>query len=263
MADHVATFASLRANEKAFAMTSRVINPLLADVLEAHGGLPRWRTYTGLTSTIVSGGILWGIKGIDMQPIPRVVSTEFRRQWMSVTPFGDPDWTMTWVPEKVVIKDSNQTVIAEREKPRDAFAGHGYDTPWDPLHLAYFNGYAMWTYHALPFVLAEPDFEVTEIEPIKQDGRILRGLRVRFPAEVHTHTIEQNLFFGDDLLLCRQDYEVDVWANTAAAHMLTDYIDVGGLRLPTNRRVHPRGPDGTLQPDIDIVTIDMSNYILR
>lgn len=244
-------------------MTTGAVNPLLADALEAHGGIERWRTFAGLTSTIVSGGRLWGLKGIDMPPIPRVATTDFRRQWMSVTPFGDPDWTMTWVPERVVIESATNQVIAEREKPREAFAGHEYNTPWDSLHLAYFNGYAMWTYHALPFVLTEPSYEVTEIAPVEQDGRTLRGLRVRFPEWVHTHTREQRLYFGDDLLLCRQDYEVDVWASTPAAHLVTDYIDVGGLRLPTKRRVHSRAASGSLQSDVDLVTIDLSNYALR
>jgi hypothetical protein len=244
-------------------MTTGNINSLLADVLEAHGGLERWRTFTGLTSTIVSGGLLWELKGIDMQPVPRVAKTEFGRQWTSVTPFGNPDWTMTWVPEKVVIESSSDTVIAERENPRAAFEGHGYRTPWDPLHLAYFNGYAMWSYHALPFVLAQPGYEVTEIAPVMQDGRTTRGLNVRFPEGVYSHTREQRLYFSDDLLLCRQDYDVDIWASTAAAHMITDYVDVDGLRLPTKRRVHPRAPDGSFDRNVDFVTIDMSNYALR
>lgn len=139
-------------------MTHPVTNRLLAEVLEAHGGLDRWRGFKGMSSTIVTGGRLWGLKGIDMDPSPRITTTDFHRQWTTVAPFGDPDWTMTWVPDRVVIEDKAGQVIAERDNPRQAFAGHGYDTPWDPLHLAYFNGYAMWTYHALPFVLAEPGY---------------------------------------------------------------------------------------------------------
>ncbi len=244
-------------------MKVQVLNPLLADALEAHGGLDRWRSCTGLTSTIVSGGLLWGLKGIDMQPIPRVATTEFARQWTSVTPFGDPDWTMTWVPERVVIQNGFNEIIAERENPRAAFKGHEYATAWDPLNLAYFNGYAMWSYHALPFVAAQPGYQVTEIAPVAQDSKTLRCLSVRFPEGVHSHTREQRLYFGDDRLLCRQDYEVDVWADTAAAHMITDYVTVDGLRLPTKRRVHPRAPDGSFDHSVDIVTIDMSNFALR
>lgn len=244
-------------------MNVHILNPLLADVLEAHGGLERWRNYTGLSSTIVSGGLLWATKGIDMQPIPRAATTEFGRQWTSVTPFGDPDWTMTWVPERVVIRNSVNEIIAERDNPRATFVGHDYATPWDPLHLAYFNGYAMWSYHALPFVAAQPGYQVTERAPVVQDGKTLRCLSVRFPEGVHSHTREQRLYFGDDLLLCRQDYEVDVWADTAAAHLISDYVDVGGLKLPTRRRVHPRAPDGSFDRSVDIVSIDMSDYALR
>ena len=76
--------------------------------------------------------------------------------------------------------------------------GTGYGTPWDPLHLAYFNGYAMWTYHALPFVLAEPGYGVIEIAAVEQDGQTLRGLGVRFPEGTHTHSREQRLYFGGD-----------------------------------------------------------------
>ncbi len=36
-------------------------------------------------------------------------------------------------------------VIVERTEPRAAFTGHAKTTPWEPLHRAYFNGYALWT----------------------------------------------------------------------------------------------------------------------
>jgi hypothetical protein len=32
---------------------------LLAEVLEAHGGLARWTSYSRARATIVSGGALW------------------------------------------------------------------------------------------------------------------------------------------------------------------------------------------------------------
>lgn len=244
-------------------MTSRTARSLLADALDAHGGLERWRNLKGLSSTIVTGGSLWGLKGINLPPGPRTATTDFHRQWATVTPFGKPDWTMTWVPERVAIEDGAGRLIADRDMPRQAFVGHGYDTPWDRLHLAYFNGYAMWTYHALPFVLAEPDHEVSTVAPIVQDGLKLHGLSVRFADGVHSHTREQRFYFGEDGLLARHDYTVDVWAGTAAAHMLSDYVEVDGFRFPTRRRVHPRRSDNSFDADVEIVTIDMSGYVLR
>lgn len=236
---------------------------LLAEALEAHGGSERWRGLHGMSSTIVTGGRLWPLKGIDMDSTPRQATTDFHRQWTSISPFGDPHWTMTWTPDHLEIRSDNGQTIAERADPRAAFADHLSDTPWDPLHLAYFNGYAMWTYHALPFVLAEPGFALTAVEPIIHDGEVLRGLAARFPDSVHTHTRTQRFYFGADSLLRRQDYEVDVWADTPAAHLLSDYTEVGGLRLPTRRSVFLRRPDGSLDRSFNAVTVALSNYVLR
>jgi hypothetical protein len=244
-------------------MMRHVVRSLLGDALDAHGGLARWRDLKGLSSTIVTGGRLWALKGIELTPEPRTATTEFHRQWTTVAPFGQPDWTMTWVPNRVTISDGAGLPIAERDAPRESFAGHVRDTPWDPLHLAYFNGYAMWTYHALPFVLAEPGYEVSDVAPIVQDGRTLQGLGARFPKRVHSHSRDQRFYFGRDGLLARHDYSVDVWADTAAAHILSDYVEADGLLLPTRRRVHPRRPDGSFDAGVEIVTVDLSNYVPR
>ena len=62
------------------------------------------------------------------------------------------------------------------------------NTVWDPLHLAYFTGYAMWTYLTTPFFTAMPGFEVTEISPWQEGGESWRGLRARFPNEIASHS---------------------------------------------------------------------------
>src|SRR5262245_28909180 len=121
-------------------MSSRTLS-LLKEAIDAHGGLDRWRRFKGVASTIITGGILWHIKGASIIRTPRRATIEFRRQWTRVAPFGKPDWTMTWVPEHVEITDRQGTIIAQRDHGRDAFDRH-YDAPWDPLNLAYFNGYA-------------------------------------------------------------------------------------------------------------------------
>ena len=236
-------------------------NTLLKEAIDAHGGLDRWRGFKGVASTIISGGRLWDIKGAKIIPTPRRATSEFRRQWTQVTPFGDPDWTMTWTPEHVEITDGKGTIIAQRDNGRDAF-DRSYDAPWDPLNLAYFNGYAMWTYHAAPFVFAEPGYEAREIEPIAHEGEMLRGLTVRFPEGVHSHTREQRFYFGSDGLLRRHDYEVDVWADTPAAHFLSDYVDVNGLKFPRRRSAYLRRSDGTPDLDFTLVSIELSDYSL-
>lgn len=233
---------------------------LLKEALDAHGG-DRWRQFTGVASTIVSGGKLWGLKGAPIISVPRRATSEFRRQWTRVAPFGEPDWTMTWTPEHIDITDGQGAIIAQRDHGRDSF-DRRYDAPWDSLNLAYFNGYAMWTYHSFPFVFAEPGYAVREIESIAHEGKMLRGLSVRLPEGIHSHSREQRFYFSSDGLLRRHDYEVDIWANTPAAHFLSDYVDVNGLKFPQRRRVFARQPDGRPDWDFSLVTIDLSDYTL-
>ena len=95
------------------------------------------------------------------------------------------------------------------------------NTRWDPLHLAYFNGYAMWTYLTTPFFMAMPGFKVTEISPWQEGGESWRGLRVRFPDDIASHSKEQDFYYGDDFLLRRHDYHVDVAGGFAAHNMST------------------------------------------
>ena len=238
------------------------VQTLLAEVLDAHGGIDRWRTFTQVTAKVVTGGFLWSMKGMEIDGSARRMTSDFRRQRTRTEPFGEADWQMTYQPDRVVIETQTGKIIAEQQQPRETFAGHAWETAWNPLQLGYFNGYAMWTYYNLPFLLGEPDVATTEIEPIEVDGRPLRGLRAHFASTIHTHCPEQNLYFDADGLLRRHDYQVDVAGGTRAAHLISDYIEVQGLRLPTRRRVFMRNEDGTFESDRTLVSADLSDFEL-
>lgn len=241
---------------------TQTINLFLSNVLDAHGGVERWRRFSNLTANVVAGGFLWGMKGYEIGGAPRTIASTFRRQSTHVGPFGNPEWHMRYTPERIAVESHGGQLIAEQDNPRDTFAGHAWETPWTPAQLAYFNGYAMWTYYNLPFVLAEPGYEALQIPPVTQDGLQLDGVRVLFPSHVHTHSAEQELYFDSHGLLRRQDYLVDVAGRTRAAHLIDDYIDVQGLRFATKRRVHLRNEDGSLQRDKVAVSIDLSDFRL-
>jgi hypothetical protein len=242
--------------------TTTGVRTLLAEVLAAHGGIDRWRRFTQVTSTVVTGGFLWSMKGMEIDASARRMTSDFRRQRTRTEPFGDAEWQMTYEPDSVVIATQSGTIIAEQQHPRETFAGHVWETPWSPLQLGYFNGYAMWTYYNLPFLLGEAGVETTEIAPIDLEGRALRGLRARFAPGIHTHCREQNLYFDGEGLLRRHDYQVDVAGGTRAAHLISDYVDVQGLRFPTRRRVFVRNEDGTFQSDRTLVSADLSDVQL-
>ena len=187
---------------------------LLTTVLDAHGGAERWRRFDRVTAKVVSGGFLWAMKGIELDSTPRRMTSDFKRQRTRTEPFGDPDWHMTYQPDRVAIETSAGAIVAEQLAPRETFAGHSWETPWTPLQLGYFNGYAMWTYYNLPFLLGESGVQTTDIPSITLDGRTLRGLRAEFSADIHTHCPIQQLYFDDEGLLRRHDYHVDVAGGT-------------------------------------------------
>ena len=50
-------------------------------------------------------------------------------------------------------------------------------------------------------------------------------------------------FFGEDLLLRRHDYSVNIAGGFGAAQLTSDYAEANGICLPTKRRAYTRGPD--------------------
>jgi len=231
---------------------------LLANIIEAHGGLERWKNFSRVEATIVTDGALWGMKNLTQDQEPRRMTVWLHEERSSVAPFGDPDWHTDFTPDRIAILRNDNTVVAERNNPRASFAGHEMQTPWDPLHRAYFNGYALWTYLTTPFLLTIAGVQVEEIEPWTESGETWRVLRARFTDKIATHSTVQDFFFGEDLLLRRHDYNVDVAGGFGAAQLVSDYIEADGIQLPGKRRAYRRGADRNPHFDPLLVSIDIS-----
>jgi hypothetical protein len=235
------------------------MSALLDSVLEAHGGLGTWQKFSSVQARIVTGGALWGIKGLVQDPSPRQMTVALHHEWASVTPYGAENQKTDFTPGRIAVETLDGKVVAERKDPRASFAGHELTTPWDPLHRAYFNGYALWTYLTTPFLLALPGVSVSEIAPLEANGDAWPGLQATFPDEIATHSRLQEFYFGPDHLLRRHDYRVDVAGGFAAAQYVDDIIEADGLRLPTKRRAYRAGTDGRPLLDQLMVAIDISS----
>lgn len=233
---------------------------LLERVLAAHGGLDRSNSSNQVSATVVTGGEFWATKGIPTDNIRRRARAGIHEEWATLAPFGNPDWRMTFAPTRIVVEASDKSIVAERDDPKAAFAGHGLESPWDPLHLAYFNGYALWTYLSTPFLLAMPGFQVEEVEPWQEADEAWRVLRATFPLAIASHYREQDFYFGPDFLLRRHDYQVDVSGGFLAAQYVYDVKDFGGFMFPTRRRAHPRLANRQPDRSRTLVSIDLSDY---
>jgi hypothetical protein len=235
------------------------MSDLLTRVIDAHGGLERWRGFSTVEATIVTGGALWGMKGLVQTPEPRRMTVALHEQRASVFPYGEPHWRTAFTPERIAIETLSGEVVRERFDPRASFDGHDRDTPWDPLHRAYFNGYALWTYLTTPFLMLMPGVEVNEVTGRREAGETWRALRCRFPPSIATHSAEQTFYFGEDCLLRRHDYNVDVAGGFLGAQLVFDYVEVQGLRQPTRRRAYVGDARGEVIADPVMVSIDVSD----
>ena len=234
------------------------MNELLAGVFEAHGGMKRWMAYEKVEATIVSGGGFFSLKGRPQDSTPRRMTAWLHEERSSITPYGASDQRAVFTPQRVSIEKLDGKVVAERRAPRDSFAGHQMNTPWDELHRAYFNGEAMWTYLTTPFLLAMDGVVVEEIEPWREGTDTWRVLRAYFPGSIETHSLVQDFFFGEDLMLRRHDYSVNIAGGFPASQLMLEYVQAGDIRMPSKRRAYTRGPDRRPIFEMLMVSIDIA-----
>jgi hypothetical protein len=233
------------------------LNSLLQLTIDAHGGFDRWRRLESVSAHLLSGGALWPLKHQQGVLDDVYIRAALHSEWASHSPFGAPNLRSSFEPHRVAIETTEGRVVEERLRPRDSFKGHGVDTPWDRLQLAYFAGYAMWTYLTTPFLLGMEGVETEEIQPWQEQGETWRRLRVTFPASIATHSTIQTFHFDSKGLLRRHDYDAEVLGGIPAAHFVHDYEEFSGILVPTRRIVLGRRADGTAIPDPVIVTIDL------
>ena len=155
------------------------------------------------------------------------------------------------------LESEEGTVIDTRISPRAAFAGLSADSKWDKLHAGYFCSYALWGYLTTPFLYTYPGFEVREIEPWDENRERWRVLQVTFPEQYAAHTRTQYSFFGDDGLLRRHLYTVDVLGGADGANYAFDYRAFDGLMVPTRRRVLAYDHNRQKVPEPVLVSIDL------
>lgn len=238
------------------------MDKLASEIIDAHGGLAQWKSFSSLTAHLIQGGALWTLKGKAGLLDDTSVTIDLRRERASHAPFGDASRKSIFTPALVELRSDKDETLEFLEDPRASFAGHTLETPWSDLQLAYFAGIAMWTYLTMPFLLAEEGVETHEIDPWDENGESWRRLRIRFPETIATHSTEQTLYIGADGLIRRHDYDVEIAGNTPGAHLVSDYVEVQGVMFPTKRRIFPRQPDGKAMAEPLVVSIDLDRITL-
>ncbi|MEV0672445.1 hypothetical protein [Mycobacterium sp. NPDC050441] len=234
---------------------------LLDEVIAAHGGLDRWKQVDSIRIHQIIGGGLWKLKGVDGILDDSIVEIEPKSQRAWHSPLPRPGFHSSYSPQQVLIETDGASpqVVETLTSPRESFDGHTLETPWTPLQLAYFAGYAMWTYLSEPYSLTFPGVYTEELGEWSEDGETWRRLAVRYPDSIATHSTDQTLYVDSDGLIRRRDYDVDIAGNSPAAHYSENHLMVDGIVLPMNRIVYVRDDAGQPRREMVTVTIDIDD----
>ena len=233
------------------------LDNLLVLAIEAHGGLNAWNKHQGLHANVSIGGALWDMKGLP--GLFKNTRVEFKLHSQHViTQLVDVNQRIVFTPNQISLESESGKVFDTRIDPRSAFAGQSADSKWDKLHAGYFCSYALWEYLTIPFLYTYPGFDAHEIEPWYENGERWRVLQVTFPDGYAAHTRTQYSYFGEDGLLRRHLYTVDVLGGAPGANYAFDYRAANGLMLPTRRRVFAYNEGRQKIDDPILVSIDLS-----
>jgi len=234
---------------------------LLDEVLEAHGGLERWRAAGAIRAHARSGGLLVRTRVPGSRFADYRLTVEVQERRAVLDPFPGEGRRGVFDRGGARIESETGEAVESRTDPRPEFSGRSglrRNLRWDALDSAYFAGYAMWNYMTTPYLLTREGIEVREGEPWSQDGESWRRLEVTFPAGLDTHSRQQTFYFDSRGLLRRHDYVAEVvggWAH--GAHYCADHTQADGLVFPTRRWVRPIGPLNRSLPFPTMVWIEL------
>jgi hypothetical protein len=242
------------------------MDQLLADVLDAHGGLDRWRRSTQLTVELSVGGFFWEARGWPDIAESHTATLDPTLQRIVVDRSPAAKWRAQLLadPARILIQTDDGEAIDERAAAELKFPDN-FDiltTPWTGLQVSYFTASALWNYLTEPFLFTYPGFEAHEIGPWQEGQEEWRRLAVTFPDTIATHNRTQVFYYDQHLMQRRMDYAPDVAGGAPVAHYTHDPQTFDGLIFPTRRLVHLRGPDGIADQTIAAITIDISDVTI-
>ncbi|OJH35206.1 hypothetical protein [Cystobacter ferrugineus] len=235
------------------------MSDLLARVLSAYGGAERWKKLNKISAHQRFGGVLWPLKQVGGIVDDARFTVAIQKQWTSITPFTGPDRRSVFTPTRVAIESTSKGVLEELHDPRASFAGHTLETPWNPLQLAYFTGYAMWTYVTEPYSFTFPGVQTEELEPWNEQGEKWRRLKVTYPGSIATHNAEQTLYVDSDGLLRRRDYQVDIAGGVPSVQYMSGHREISGIVIPTTRMIYGRDAQNRAVPEPLVVSIELDD----
>src|SRR5260370_25341895 len=98
------------------------MNDLLNLAMKAHGGLERWKQVRNMQAKVTLNGTLWRIKGRPDGLSGVVMRLNTKQPDLTITPFPKPGTAGHFTPHRVLVEDTNGTVVSEFKNTQDSLA---------------------------------------------------------------------------------------------------------------------------------------------
>src|SRR5258708_14377639 len=191
------------------------------------------RRVTSLDLNVSLKGGLFTMKGYPDGIQNVVMHVDTRATGIQISAYPGAGRRGNYTAGRIWIEDISGKVLDERADFHQRLHASSRPDPWDQLDRLAFVSYAMWEYMTVPFLLAESDVTVEEIEPHQEYDKPWRRLRAVFPKRIPIPSPQQTFYFDDDFMLRRFDFK----AVGNGAHYCFDPVSFDGLIFPTLRRI--------------------------
>lgn len=236
---------------------------LLADVLQASGGMDMWQQLRKFTVHMSIGGVLCASKCHAARLKHIVVEGSTREQSVEITGFTAPDRRALYRPACVVLQGSDGELLNERHATPAQFRQQCKSSTWDELQLAHYCGCLIWNYVTMPFVLAEIDVNAEALEATTADADAWRRMKVRFPPRIVTHSTEQTFFVDRQTLLRRRVYAAEHEDQTEVAQLFSGHQSFSGILVPALCRIVRTGIGGTVLAERPLVDMEIFDAVFE
>jgi len=216
---------------------------VLESALRASGGLDLWRLTRRFMVHMSITGDLCNTKCSNAKLKELVVEGSTHVQELEMTGFARADIRAVYRRDWVALEGPDTHRVMKRAASPEEFRRGLQTVNWDELQLAHYCGYLIWNYMAVPFILADPDFETKELRRNVAPGESLRRLQVVFPARVVTHAPIQTFHFDREGLLRRLDYRAPHATHAPITQVYSGHQRFSGILVPTLCRLSAIGPN--------------------
>jgi hypothetical protein len=227
---------------------------LLERAYEAAGG-SRWTRFRHFTGHLMlDGSLVEPLEGpYCLKEI--VAEGDLASRSIRMSGFSDAGGAWGFHPDFVTIQHDDGGFQGARREP----APRRFRHPKDEAELVYLCGLSIWCCMTSPLVMLGSDCQTDELEPWSERGQTWRRLRVRTPEGALTCAREAVMYFGDDGLLRRTDFDVDCGETLSLSAYSSAHQSFSGVILPTLHRALRRASSGAAiekRPVLDIEIFD-------